>query len=85
VPLASRCATALCGGTARRTAGGRASATPVPARGRNFTAGASNRLWLADITEHPTGEGKLYLLRHQGRVLEPHRGLVHRLALSPQS
>jgi hypothetical protein len=24
-------------------------------------------------------------LRHQGRVLEPHRGLVHRLALSPQS
>lgn len=29
--------------------------------GRRFTADASNRLWLADITEHRTGEGKLYL------------------------
>jgi len=28
---------------------------------RNFTADAPNQLWLADITEHPTGEGKLYL------------------------
>ena len=28
---------------------------------RNFTAAAPNRLWLTDITEHPTGEGKLYL------------------------
>jgi putative transposase len=28
---------------------------------RNFTADAPNRLWLADITEHPTSEGKLYL------------------------
>jgi putative transposase len=28
---------------------------------RNFTADGPNRLWLADITEHPTGEGKLYL------------------------
>ncbi|GAA2358297.1 hypothetical protein SVIO_001680 [Streptomyces violaceusniger] len=28
---------------------------------RNFTADGSNRLWLTDITEHPTGEGKLYL------------------------
>ena len=28
---------------------------------RDFTADATNRLWLADITEHPTGEGKLYL------------------------
>ncbi len=26
-----------------------------------FTADAPNRLWLADITEHQTGEGKLYL------------------------
>jgi putative transposase len=26
-----------------------------------FTADAPNRLWLADITEHPTGEGKLYV------------------------
>jgi putative transposase len=28
---------------------------------RNFTANGPNRLWLADIDEHPTGEGKLYL------------------------
>ncbi len=28
---------------------------------RNFTADAPNRLWLTDITEHWTGEGKLYL------------------------
>ena len=28
---------------------------------RNFTADGPNRLWLADITEHHTGEGKLYL------------------------
>jgi putative transposase len=28
---------------------------------RVFTAPAPNRLWLTDITEHPTAEGKLYL------------------------
>ncbi len=28
---------------------------------RNFTAEAANQLWLTDITEHRTGEGKLYL------------------------
>jgi len=28
---------------------------------RDFTATGPNRLWLADITEHRTGEGKLYL------------------------
>jgi transposase InsO family protein len=28
---------------------------------REFTAKAPNRLWLTDITEHPTVEGKLYL------------------------
>ncbi|MEV7033711.1 IS3 family transposase [Streptomyces sp. NPDC093272] len=28
---------------------------------RDFTAGGPNRLWLTDITEHATGEGKLYL------------------------
>ena len=28
---------------------------------RNFTADAPNQLWLGDITEHCTGEGKLYL------------------------
>ncbi|WP_096443030.1 IS3 family transposase [Mycobacterium shigaense] len=29
--------------------------------GRDFTAEAPNQLWLADITEHRTAEGKLYL------------------------
>ena len=28
---------------------------------RNFTAAEPNTLWLVDITEHWTGEGKLYL------------------------
>ncbi|MBX9921621.1 MAG: DDE-type integrase/transposase/recombinase [Mycolicibacterium frederiksbergense] len=28
---------------------------------RDFTAGGPNQLWLSDITEHRTGEGKLYL------------------------
>lgn len=28
---------------------------------RDFTATAANKLWLTDITEHPTREGKLYL------------------------
>ncbi|MGX4655219.1 transposase [Micromonospora sp. SCSIO 07396] len=28
---------------------------------RHFTADGPNRLWLADITEHHTAEGKLYL------------------------
>ena len=28
---------------------------------RDFTAGDVNLLWLTDITEHPTAEGKLYL------------------------
>jgi transposase InsO family protein len=28
---------------------------------RDFAAAAPNRLWLTDITEHPTAEGKLYL------------------------
>ena len=27
---------------------------------RQFTAGRPNELWLTDITEHPTSEGKLY-------------------------
>ena len=28
---------------------------------RDFTAAEANQLWLTDITEHPTAEGKLYL------------------------
>ena len=27
---------------------------------RNFTADTPNAVWVTDITEHPTGEGKLY-------------------------
>jgi len=29
--------------------------------GTDFTAGAPNQMWLADFTEHPTAEWKLYL------------------------
>ena len=40
---------------------------------RRFTAQAPNRLWLTDITEHPTGEGKLYLCAvkdvYSGRIV----------------
>jgi len=40
---------------------------------RRFTADAPNRLWLTDITEHPTAEGKLYLCAikdvHSGRIV----------------
>lgn len=39
----------------------------------DFTAEASNRLWLTDITEHSTGEGKLYLCAiedaYSGRIV----------------
>jgi putative transposase len=27
---------------------------------REFTVGGPNKLWITDITEHPTGEGKVY-------------------------
>ena len=40
---------------------------------RQFTADAPNRLWLTDITEHRTAEGKLYLCAikdvHSGRIV----------------
>lgn len=40
---------------------------------RDFTAGRANQLWLTDITEHPTGEGKVYLCAikdvHSGRIV----------------
>lgn len=40
---------------------------------RNFTADRPNELWLTDITEHPTGEGKLYLCAikdvYSGRIV----------------
>ena len=38
-----------------------------------FTAAGPNQPWLTDITEHPTGEGKLYLRAvkdvHSGRIV----------------
>ena len=40
---------------------------------RDFTAKGANLLWLTDITEHPTGEGKLYLCAikdlHSNRIV----------------
>ncbi|MFJ6199087.1 IS3 family transposase [Micromonospora sp. NPDC092111] len=40
---------------------------------RRFTADIPNRLWLTDITEHPTAEGKLYLCAvkdvYSGRIV----------------
>ena len=35
----------------------------------DFTADAPNQLWLADITEHSTGEGKLYICAIKMRSL----------------
>ncbi len=37
-----------------------AEATSDDLVNRQFTVAAPNRLWLTDITEHPTGDGKLY-------------------------
>jgi len=40
---------------------------------RDFTAAATNELWLTDITEYPTAEGKLYLCAvkdvYSGRIV----------------
>ena len=46
--------------------GGKKKGKPGPAVAddliqRHFHAQAINKVWLVDITEHPTGEGKLYL------------------------
>jgi transposase InsO family protein len=43
---------------------------------RVFAADAPNRLWLTDITEHWTGEGKLYCCAMKRRLLEPDRRLL---------
>ena len=69
----NRCPNARRGGSAPTWAGGRCSgrnaartASPgAPTHDdlvkREFIADAPNRLWLSDITEHPTNEGKVYL------------------------
>jgi putative transposase len=47
---------------------------------RVFTAAGPNLVWLTDITEHATAEGKLYLCADLGRALQPDRRLLDRLA-----
>jgi hypothetical protein len=44
---------------------------------RQFTADRPDELWLTDITEHPTAEGKALPVRDQGRLLGANRGLLH--------
>ncbi len=45
---------------------------------RQFGTDRPDALWLTDITEHPTAEGKALPLRDQGLLLEPDRGLLDR-------
>ncbi len=44
-----------------RQAGPAGARRPLASTSGDFTATAPNQMWLTDITEHPTGEGKLYL------------------------
>jgi transposase InsO family protein len=70
-PMAERTAWRICSGNRwwsafgkrKRRGKGRKVGPPVhdDLVKRAFTADGPNRLWLADITEHRTGEGKLYL------------------------
>ncbi|WP_085945573.1 MULTISPECIES: IS3 family transposase [unclassified Actinoplanes] len=70
-PMADRTAWRICSGNGwwsafgkkRRRGKSRKVGPPVhdDLVRRDFTADGPNRLWLADITEHRTGEGKLYL------------------------
>jgi transposase InsO family protein len=68
------CRTGSCGGSAGTTSGGPdsggRSATRAPRPGtashedlaqRVFAADAPNQLWVSDLTEHWTDEGKLYV------------------------
>lgn len=61
-------AAALQGVHRRRTQPGEAPSDPGPRLGvfedlvrRDFTAAAPNHLWVADVTQHPTSEGWLYV------------------------
>lgn len=64
----------------QRAARGKASKPGPPAHDdhvqRDFRAEAPDRIWFTDITEHPTGEGKLYLLVtwNQMLVVQPRVG-----------
>jgi transposase InsO family protein len=46
--------------------------------GRCFTRASPDQLWVTDITEHPTYEGKGLLLRDARRLLPPGGRLVDR-------
>jgi len=69
-PMADRTAWRICAqhgwwssfGKQRRRGKGKRPGPPVHADlvGRDFTATGPNQLWLTDITEHRTAEGKLY-------------------------
>ncbi|SIM46843.1 DDE-type integrase/transposase/recombinase [Micromonospora cremea] len=69
-PMADRTAWRICSGNGwcsafgkKRRGKGRRVSPPVhdDLMRRDFTAPLANQLWLADITEHHTAEGKLYL------------------------
>jgi transposase InsO family protein len=69
-PMATRTAWRLCSDNRWWSAFGKARRGTAKRPGppvhddlveRVFTADGPNRLWLTDITEHPTAEGKLYL------------------------
>ena len=47
---------------------------------RDFARAEPDRLWVTDITEHPTREGKGLLRSGAGHVQPPSCGLVNRLA-----
>jgi putative transposase len=81
-PMATRTAWAICAanqwwsafGKPRRGKGGRPGPPVHDDRvNRVFTADEPNRLWLTDITEHRTSEGKLYLCAvkdvHSNRIV----------------
>ncbi|MEO3807696.1 IS3 family transposase [Sphaerisporangium sp. B11E5] len=52
---------------------------------RRLHVQAPDRLWLTDITEHPTGEGKDVLRCRHGRLFTTHHRLVHRLTAEHRS
>ena len=52
---------------------------------RRFVADAPDRLWLTDITEHPTREGEVVRLTDRGRLLADSVGGEMMTAFSPAS
>lgn len=71
-------------GLAGRTGAPRAKHLPRAATAadlvdRQFARGAPNQLWVTDITEHPTREGKIYCAVVLDAYSPPRRRLVDRL------